>query len=114
MAYLDKLRDYIQKIKGFRIAAMILVESAMQDVVLTLKNVSKYGVEIEGNPILREISEYLGAGPGLLIPKILALGIVIYTAYRMNKINYEIKGEYLLYGASVCWLSGAVAHLFMD
>lgn len=114
MAHLGKLRDYVQKIKGFRIAAMILIESAMQDVALTLENISKYGIEIEGNPILRETAKHLGTAPGLLIPKILALGIAIYTANKMNKINYGIKGKYFLYGASICWLYGAVAHLFIN
>jgi len=114
MVYLDKINNYIKKIKGFRIAVMLLVESGIEDIVLTLDNISKYGIECEGNPILRMIVEHLGAEFGLLIPKILAFGITLYTAHKMNKTNYRIKGEYLLYGASICWLYGAVAHFFLE
>lgn len=114
MGCLGKLKNYLKEMKGFLIAAMLLLESAMEDVVLTLENISKYGIEVEGNPILRETAEHLGVVPGLLVPKILASGIAIYTAHKMNKINYVVKGEYFLYMASICWLYGAVAHLLLN
>ncbi len=113
MACLDRVEDYLTKVKTFRIATLILIESAIEDVLLTLENMSRYGIEIEGNPVLRVLSEHLGAGPGLCIPKILALVMAVYTAHRMNKLNYGIKGEYFLYGASLFWLAGAVAHLLL-
>jgi len=114
MVFLDKVNSYLKKIKGFRISVMLLLESGIADIILTLDNISKYGIEIEGNPILRKIIEHMGAVHGLLIVKILVLGIAVYTANKMNKINYVIKGEYLLYGASICWLYGAVAHLLLE
>ena len=114
MAYFDKLKDYVNKIKGFRISVMLLIESGIEDTLLTLENISKYGVEIEGNPILRKVVENVGAVPGLLIIKTLVVVIAIYTAHKMNKMNYRVKGEYLLYGASICWLYGAVLHLLLD
>ncbi len=114
MVFLDKVNRYLKKIKSFRIAAMLLVESGLQDVVSTLGSISKYGIECEGNPFLRKIMEYWGVENGLLIPKIVASVIIIYTAHKMNKMSYKIKGEYLLYGASICWLYGAVAHLFLE
>lgn len=114
MTWLDKLRNYINKIKGFRISAMLLIESGIEDTVLTLESISKYGVEIEGNPVLREIVRHLGPLPGLLITKTLVIAITLYTAYMMNKMNYRIKGEYLLYGASIYWLCGALSHLLID
>ncbi len=114
MVFLDKVNRYLKKIKSFRIAAMLLVESGLQDVVSTLDSISKYGIECEGNPFLRKIMEYWGVEYGLLIPKILTSGIIIYTAYKMNKMSYKIKGEYLLYGASICWLCGAITHLFLE
>ena len=114
MTWLDKLRNYINKIKGFRIAAMLLIESGIEDTVLTLESISKYGVEIEGNPVLREIVRHLGPLPGLLITKTLVIAITLYTAYMMNKMNYKIQGEYLLYGASIYWLCGALSHLLLD
>jgi hypothetical protein len=113
MVWVDRVEDYLTKVKSFRIATLILIESAIEDVFLTLENMSKYGIEIEGNPILRVLAEQFGAGPGLCIPKILALVMAVYTAHRMNKISYSIKGEYFLYGASLFWLAGAVAHLLL-
>jgi hypothetical protein len=114
MTWLDKLRNYINKIEGFRISAMLLIESGIEDTVLTLESISKYGVEIEGNPVLREIVRHMGPLPGLLITKTLVIAITLYTAYMMNKTNYKIKGEYLLYGASIYWLCGALSHLLID
>lgn len=112
MVCLDKIKNYINDIKGFRISVMLLVESGLADIALTIDNVTKYGIEYEGNPILRTVMEHLGIEYGLLIPKILALVITTYTAHKMNKTNYKIKGEHLLYGASICWLYGAVSHSF--
>jgi hypothetical protein len=114
ISYLDNFKNYVNKIKGFRISVMLLIESAIEDIILTLESISKYGIEIEGNPILRKIVEHMGAVPGLLSVKILVIGITIYTAHKMNKINYRIRGEYLLYSASFYWLYGAASHLLLD
>lgn len=114
MVCLNKVNNYTKKVKSFRIGVMLLGESGLEDIVLTINSISKYGIEYEGNPILKMSMEHLGTLPGLLIPKILALGVTIYTAYMMNKKNYRIKGEYLLYGASFCWLYGAISHFFLE
>ena len=114
MVFLDEVNLYLKKIRSFKIATMLLVESGLQDVASTLDSISRYGIECEGNPLLRKIMECWGAENGLLIPKIVASSIIIYTAYKMNKTDYKVRGEYLLYGASICWLYGAVAHLFLE
>jgi len=114
MVFPDTVNNYLKKIKGFRIAAMLLAESGLQDVVLTLDSISKYGIECEGNPLLRKIMESWGVEGGLLIPKIVASVIMIHACYKMNKMNHKLKGEYLLYGASIYWLCGAIAHLFLE
>jgi hypothetical protein len=114
MSFLEKLKNSIDGVKGFRISAMLLIESGIEDTVLTLESISKYGIEIEGNPLLREIVRYIGAVPGLLITKTFVIAVTLYTAYKMNKMNYIIKGEYLLYGASIYWLMGALSHLLLE
>lgn len=111
--YLDTFKNYVSKIKGFRISVMLFLESGIEDTVLTLESISKYGMEIEGNPFLRHVLERTGAVPGLLAVKIVVIGITVYTAHKMNQMNYKIKGEYLLYGASVYWLYGAVSHFLV-
>ncbi len=114
MVFLGAVNRYLNKTRSFKIAAMLLVESGLQDVGSTLDTLSKYGIEYEGNPLLRKIMEYWGFEYGLLMPKIVSSVIIIYTAYKMNTMKYKIKGEYLLYGGSICWLYGAVAHLFLE
>ena len=114
MFFLKKIQDSINGVEGFRISAMLFIESGIEDAVLTLESISKYGIEIEGNPLLREIVRHLGAVPGLLITKSFVIAVTLYTAYKMNKINYFIKGEYLLYGASIYWLIGALSHLLLE
>ena len=112
--FLNTFKNYVSKIKGFRISVMLLIESGIEDTVLTLESISKYGMEIEGNPFLRHVLEHTGAIPGLLAVKIVAIGITVYTAHMMNQMNYKIKGEYLLYSASLYWLYGAVSHVLLD
>ena len=112
-SFLKKIKDSINGVEGFRIAAMLLIESGIEDAVLTLESISKYGIEIEGNPLLREIVRHMGDVPGLLITKSFVIVVTLYTAYKMNKMNYFIKGEYLLYGASIYWLIGALSHLLL-
>lgn len=114
MVFPDAVNRYLNKTRSFKIATMLLVESGLQDAASTLGSISKYGIECEGNPLLRKLMERGGFEHGLLIPKIVASGIIIYTAYKMNTMKYKIKGEYLLYGGSICWLYGAVAHLFLE
>ncbi len=114
MFFLKKIQDSINGVEGFRISAMLFIESGIEDAVLTLESISKYGIEIEGNPLLREIVRHLGAVPGLLITKSFVIAVTLYTAYKMNKTNYFIKGEYLLYGASIYWLIGALSHLLLE
>ena len=96
MSFLKKIQDSINGVEGFRISSMLLIESGIEDAVLTLESISKYGIEIEGNPLLREIVRHMGAVPGLLITKSFVIVVTLYTAYKMNKMNYFIKGEYLL------------------
>lgn len=114
MSFLKKLKGSINGVKGFRISSMLLIESGIEDTVLTLESISKYGIEIEGNPLLREIVRYMGAVPGLLITKTFVIAVTLYTAYKMNEMKYIIKGEYLLYGASIYWLMGALSHLLLE
>lgn len=111
---LKKLKDSINGVEGFRISTMLFIESGIEDTVLTLESISKYGIEIEGNPFLREIIRHMGAIPGLLITKTFVIAVTLYTAYKMNQTEYLVKGEYLLYGASIYWLLGALSHLLLE
>lgn|SRR5210317_2267721 len=114
MTNLDSFKIYIEKINGFPIAVLLLLESGLADTVLTAQNIAKYGLDIEGNPLLRKIIEHWGMLPGLLITKLVVFVVIVYTAHMMNKTDYKIRGEYLLHGASICWLYGAVSNALVQ
>lgn len=114
MASLNSFKLYIDKINGFPIAALLLFESGLADSILTAQNVAKYGLDIEGNPLLKKIMEHWGVLPGLFITKLIVFVVIIYTAHMMNKTHYKIRGEYLLYGAAICWLYGAVSNALVQ
>ena len=114
MASLYSFKLYIDKINGLRVSALLLLASGLADTVLTAQNITKYGLDIEGNPLLRKIVAHWGMLPGLLITKLVVFVVIVYTAHIMNKTHYKIRGEYLLYGASICWLYGALTNALVQ
>ena len=60
MAHWNTFKLYLEKINGFRIAVLLLLVSGAEDTVLTAKNIGTYGLDIEGNPILRQLVKYWG------------------------------------------------------
>ena len=114
MGSLDNFKIYINKINGFPIAVLLLFESGLADSILTAQNVATYGLDIEGNPLLKPIMQQWGVLSGLFITKLIVFIVLIYTAHMMNKTHYKIKGEYLLYGAAICWLYGAVTNALIQ
>lgn len=114
MASLQSFKAYIDKINGFPIAVLLLFESGLADSLLTAQNIAKYGLDIEGNPLLKVIMEHWGVFVGLLLTKLIVFIVIVYTANMMNRTGYRIRGEYLLYGASFCWLYGAVTNALVQ
>ena len=114
MAQWNNFKLYVEKINVFRIAVLLLLVSGLEDTVLTGQNIVTYGLGIEGNPIMRKMVEYWGVVPGLLYPKVVVFIVIVYTANMMNKTRYTMRGEYLLYGASICWLLGAVSNFLVQ
>lgn len=114
MAHWVSFKLYLEKINGFRIATLLLLASGIEDTVLTARNILTYGLSIEGNPILRYLVEHWGIMPGLLYPKAVVFIVIVYTAHLMNRTRYPIRGEYLLLGASICWLCGAVSNFLVQ
>ena len=110
---LESIKVYLFTIKRFHIAVILLICSGIEDTILTAENVSKYGIEIEGNPFLRAMIENFGLMPGLVSTKLIVSILIVCTAHMMNKTHYKIRGEYLLYGGSLCWLYGAASNLLL-
>ena len=114
MTTLHSFKAYIAKINGFPIAVLLLFESGLADSVLTAQNIAKYGLDIEGNPLLKVIMEHWGVFLGLFLTKLIVFIVIVYTSLMMNKTGYKIRGEYLLYGASIFWLYGAVTNALVQ
>lgn len=110
---LESIKMYLPTIRKFHLAVLLLICSGIEDTILTAENVSKYGIEIEGNPFLRTMIESFGLMPGLVGTKVIVSILIVYTAHMMNKTHYKVRGEYLLYGGSLCWLYGAATNLLL-
>ncbi len=108
---LENIKKFTKINKEIFIASGALIGSAIADSVITLENISKYGIDFEGNPIITESIKYIGVNASLVLPKISSLSFIVYTAKKMNNTNYKIKGEHLLYGAALSWSTGAVLNL---
>ena len=67
MASLVCFKVFIDKFYGFPFAVMLLFECGLADSVLTAQNVAKYGLDIEGNPLLKKIMGHWGVLPLSLI-----------------------------------------------
>ena len=111
--FLQNVKAYLPGIKRFHLAVIFLMASGIEDTILTAENVAKYGIAVESNPLLRSMIEHFGLLPGLAATKILVSVLIIYTAHMMNKTHYKVRGEYLLYGGSICWLYGAATNLLL-
>jgi hypothetical protein len=112
-AFLESMKARLPAIKKFNLAIILLIASGIEDTILTATNVAKYGLAVESNPLLRSMIEHFGLVPGLAGTKLLVSVLIIYTAYLMNKTGYAVRGEYLLYGGSICWLYGAATNLLL-
>lgn len=109
---LEKMIKFTKKNKGFLIATGTLLASSIFDSGLTLKNVNKYGIEFEGNPLLKESMKLIGSSVSLYGSKILASSFIIYAANKANKVRHKIKGETLLYAGATCWTLAGITNLF--
>jgi len=110
---LESCKAYLLFIKRFHLAVIFLICSGIEDTLLTAENVSKYGIGVESNPFLRLMIEHFGLLTGLASTKVVVSILIIYTAHMMNKTHYKVRGEYLLYGGSLCWLYGAATNLLL-
>jgi len=112
-SFLESMKAYIPALKRFHLAAILLIGSGIEDTILTAANVEKYGIGVESNPVLRSMIDHFGLLPGLAGTKMLVSVLIICTAHMMNKTGYKIRGEYLLYCGSICWLYGAATNLLL-
>ena len=58
------------------------------DGMLTMLGVSRFGVGVEGNPLVRGLMEEFGHVPALTIIKCVAIGVVIALSYFATKLPW--------------------------
>jgi hypothetical protein len=68
------------------ILGLILALIQIADGVLTGIGVANFGVEAEGNPLLKSLMIQIGYIPALIITKGLAIGIIGLLVYLSNKV----------------------------
>lgn len=110
---LEKVIESVKENKSLLIASTIMTGIGLLDSSLTLNNIKKYGINFEGNPLIKMVADYIGVASSLYGIKIVSSAFAIGVANKMNSINYKIKGEWLLYGASLYWSVGAISNFIL-
>ena len=98
-----------------KLSWLVMVMSAIADSIMTVYSISLFGIEIEGNPVLKYIMECVGPLAGISLCKIVGIAIVTYVVNTMPD-DYSIGGRYIknkwfYYLASIVWFYGAFSHI---
>ncbi len=72
------------------LGTMLAILQAM-DGILTSIGVSRFGLHVEGNPLLRNLMELYGHAPALAITKGLAIFIVIFLTCLAHRVTWVKK-----------------------
>ena len=94
----------LEKIVKEALPAVCMMAMGTADVVGTYYNVQTYGMEIEANPMLRFLFDYIPLIPAMAIPKLATVGVIEAVSRRSKK-----WGDRLMYTAGGVW--GAAAGL---
>jgi uncharacterized membrane protein len=73
--------------KAATLGALLLVLQVL-DGILTFTGLSIFGVEMEGNALLRRLAEMYGAAPTLFFVKLTAIGFVIFLTLNAHRRRY--------------------------
>lgn len=82
------------------VLGLILATLQVIDGILTGIGVMHFGTSIEGNAVIRNLMEIIGAGYALVIVKVIALGVVALLCKMSTKISWlglAMKGVIALY-----------------
>ncbi len=73
--------------KAAGLGVLLLVLQVL-DGVLTFAGLSVFGVEMEGNSLLRRLAYTYGAGPTLFFVKLTAIGFVVFLTLNAHRRRY--------------------------
>jgi len=99
-----------------RLSWLVMVASAIADTVMTVYNIGIYGIEIEGNPVLKYVIESIGPLTGILLFKIIGIAVITYVVNIIPEDylicgRWYIKNKWFFYVASIAWFYGAFSHI---
>jgi len=100
-----------------KLSWLIMVLSATTDIITTLYNIHCYGIEIEGNPLLKYVMECTNPLAGILLLKIVGIVGITYVVSLIGEY-YEIcgrlvKSEWFYYFPSIVWFYGTLSHIVL-
>ena len=95
-----------------------MVLSAVTDTLMTLYNIHYYGIEIEGNPLIKYVMECTNPLAGILLLKIVGIVGITYVVSLIGEyyeIGYGriIKSEFFYYFTSIVWFYGTLSHIVL-
>ncbi len=111
MIKLSKARKHIDKNKRFYTGVAALTLSAAADVGLTAFSIDKHGIEIEGNPLLKNAIEYWGINIGLIGTKTFGtIGITAIAKKYYDNLE-KITSDVFLYTGTAVWSIASLSHI---
>jgi len=95
-----------------------MVFSAITDTLMTLYNIHYYGIEIEGNPLIKYAMECTNPLAGILLFKIIGIVAITYVVFLTGEyydVGYgrRIKSEFFYYFTSIVWFYGTFSHIVL-
>jgi len=74
--------------RGAVITGLFLALLQAADGILTSMGISRFGIAMEGNPLLRSVMEQFGHVPTLAVLKLTAICVIISLIYASAKISW--------------------------
>ena len=98
------------KPSALMISALTLLLFQIFDALLTYHGVARYGVEVEGNPVVLIMMQQFGIVGGLFLSKLLAsllLLFVVVSSQRITWVPYALTGVCGVYlvAAVIPWIT---------
>jgi len=86
----------MKKIIGVKFQTNLLIACQILDGLLTFIGISRYGLDIEGNPIIVSLIQNFTVIGGLVLAKTLGI-IIVYTTYLLHPIAYnQIRFSFII------------------
>jgi len=107
---MDETRDTLkERVRDYGVAGVFFLICKAVDSLITSSFVHKYGIETEGNPVVRVFMDHLGINGGLLTKSAIEVGLVIAISFSRRRLIC-ISSKSFLYLLGILHLLGAATH----